>query len=60
MAWPATAALRLILSVLLAAGAEATTRPPLPVGPFAPAIIPAVPKPNWSWDRIPTSYHGKQ
>jgi hypothetical protein len=30
----------------------------LPVGPFAPVVIPAAPKPNWSWERIPTSFHG--
>ena len=25
---------------------------------FAPVVIPAVPHAYWSWDRIPTSYHG--
>jgi hypothetical protein len=28
--------------------------PPLPVGPRAPTVIPQAPKPNWSWDHIPT------
>ena len=32
--------------------------PPLPVGPCAPAVIPQAPKPAWSWDHIPTSFHG--
>ena len=30
----------------------------LPNGSFAPVVIPAVPHVHWSWDRIPTSYHG--
>jgi hypothetical protein len=30
----------------------------LPVGPVAPAVIPAPPAPNWSWDTIPLSFHG--
>ena len=30
----------------------------LPTGRFAPVVEPAAPHPNWSWDRIPTSYHG--
>ena len=30
----------------------------LPVGPIAPVVIPRAPSPNWSWDRIPTSWHG--
>ena len=30
----------------------------LPEGPTAPIVIPAAPRPYWSWDRIPTSFHG--
>lgn len=30
----------------------------LPVGPIAPNVVPQKPKPYWSWDHIPTSYHG--
>ena len=34
-------------------------RPPLPVGPRAPPVEPAAPSlAKWSWDRIPTSFHG--
>ena len=32
--------------------------PPLPTGPRAPPVVPLPPKPYWSWDRIPTSFHG--
>lgn len=33
--------------------------PPLPPDtPLAPTVIPKAPSPYWSWDRIPTSYHG--
>ena len=32
--------------------------PPLPQGRLAPTVIPRAPKPTWSWDRIPTSFHG--
>jgi len=31
---------------------------PLPTGKIAPTIIPAHPKPFWSWDYLPTSMHG--
>ena len=30
----------------------------LPSGPFAPHVKPTAPKPNWNWNRIPTSFHG--
>jgi hypothetical protein len=31
---------------------------PLPTGRIAPVVIPQVPRPFWSWDRIPLSFHG--
>ncbi len=30
----------------------------LPTGRVAPVVIPKAPKPYWSWDHIPTSFHG--
>ena len=30
----------------------------LPTGPLAPVVIPQTPKPYWSWDTIPTAFHG--
>ena len=50
----------LALSMLAAGYAVATVMPPLPVGPMAPPQpISTIPKPYFSWDTIPTSYHGK-
>eukprot|EP01044_Picomonas_judraskeda_P016903 COSAG03_NODE_3081_length_2239_cov_5.724299_3_plen_200_part_00 len=46
---------------ILALGVQATPPPPLPplpTGDRAPHVIPAAPKPAWSWERIPTSFHG--
>lgn len=42
------------LSVILMAAAPSD----LPVGPRAPIVIPQAPKPHWSWDRVPRSFHG--
>lgn len=44
-----------VLFLIVTASAELGA---LPVGPFAPRIVPVAPKPNWNWDRIPTSFHG--
>ena len=44
--------LLLLLPLIVAAD------PPLPVGPRAPIVVPQKPAPYWSWDRIPTSFHG--
>ena len=32
--------------------------PPLPTGPRAPVVVPEPPSPTWSWDFLPTSFHG--
>ena len=40
------------------AGTPPPPLPPLPQGRLAPTVIPRAPKPTWSWDRIPTSFHG--
>ena len=37
---------------------SAPPAPPLPVGPRAPIQPCDPPRPHFSWDRIPTSYHG--
>jgi hypothetical protein len=48
-----------ILAMAAATGPTAPpSLPPLPIGPRAPAVIPQPPKPAWSWDHIPTSFHG--
>ena len=43
--------------VVLAVLATATAAS-LPDGPTAPVVVPQLPKPFWSWAKIPTSYHG--
>jgi hypothetical protein len=30
----------------------------LPSGPLAPVVIPQLPRPFWSWETIPTAFHG--
>ena len=50
-------ALLLLLPPELAAAAL-YAMPVLPTGPRAPVVIPQAPSPTWSWDRIPTSFHG--
>ena len=46
------------LALLASTSLATTDTDALPVGPVAPAVIPAPPAPNWSWDTIPLSFHG--
>ena len=46
----------MIILAVLPLFAVATTN--LPTGPVAPIVIPKAPTTFWSWDRVPTSFHG--
>ena len=48
-----------LLVAACAAGAAAASHPrDLPVGPMAPRHVARAPRPFFSWDTIPTSFHG--
>ena len=46
------------MHALLSSAILSTALVDLPVGPLAPVVIPKLPKPNWSWNTIPLSFHG--
>ena len=45
-------------SAATSSGARAERNQLPPDAPRAPIVIPAAPRPSWSWERVPTSFHG--